>query len=147
MSIPGMYGDTGQPAGHTPGQAYGTQPGSTIVNTMNDPLAQMRSPAASLRPLTALLATLALLGSFVLLGWQWSQGFTAASQVLDRCLPGAVECVVDPAVRSLLVDPLLLAAGMFALAVGALTDSRRRPAMGLVLALGAVVIGVLLVTR
>ena len=147
MTIPGMYGSAGPQAGHTPGQAYGTQPGSTIVNTMNDPLAQMRSPAASLRPLTVLLATLSLLGSFVVFGWRLSQDLEAAMRVLDNCPPGVAECLVDPVVRTQLVDPLLLAAGMFALAVGALTDSRRRPAMGLVLALGAVVIGVLLVTR
>ncbi|PWD52213.1 hypothetical protein C8046_17760 [Serinibacter arcticus] len=133
-----MYGPSGGPP------ARGS---STIINTMSDPMLHTGSPAASLRPLTTLVGTLALLGSFVALGWRWSQDASVALDLLSTCPVGSdPACPVQPTIRQALLDPLLLAAGMFALSVGALVDSRHRPLTGLLLAVGAVVLGVLVVT-
>lgn len=50
--------------------------------------------------------------------------------------------------RAAVLDPTLLAAGMFATAIGAFADAKTRPATGLVLGLASVALGVaLVVTR
>lgn len=142
MSIPGMYGGSGPLPGQSPAHAGA----GTIVNTMADPSGYTVTPTGGLRPLTTLLATLTLLGSFAVVGWRWLRDGEAALDVLLACPVGQVECAVQPAIREGLLDPLLLGAGMFALAVGAFTDARRRPATGLLLAVAALVLGVLAVT-
>lgn len=146
MSIPGMYSGAGpvpgQPSPHSPDRAGA----GSIVNTMADPSGYTATPTGGLRPLTSLLAFATLVGSVALVVWRWSRDGATALDVLGSCQVGQVECVVQPAIRAGLLDPLLIGAAMFALSVGAFTDARRRPATGLLLAVAALVLGVLAVT-
>lgn len=127
--------------------SYGPRAGAPVlaVSTMTDPLHHTRTPGAGLRPLTALIATLTLVGAFVAVGWRWSQDGSVAWDLLAACPAADVACPVQPAIRQALVDPLLLGAGMVALSVGAFVDARRRPVTGLLLAAGAVALGALVV--
>ena len=130
-----------------PGGPTGSAGATTVINTMTDPLASATRPSG-IAGLTRLLATLGLLGSFAALFWRLGQGLPTAADFLNGCATGDAACLVDPVVRAAVLDPTLLAVGMFATAIGAFADAKNRPATGLVLGLASVALGVaLVVTR
>ncbi len=130
-----------------PGGPAGSAGANTVINTMTDPLAQATKPSG-LAGLTRLFATIGLIGSIAALFWRLGAGIPTAADFLAGCSAGDAACLVDPVVRAAVLDPTLLAAGMFATAIGAFADAKTRPATGLVLGLASVALGVaLVVTR
>ncbi|GMA30739.1 hypothetical protein [Litorihabitans aurantiacus] len=80
------------------------------------------------------------------LGWRWANDAAPALDALGDCRVGDLDCPVAPEIRQALLDPLLLAAGAFSLAVGALVDARRRPALASLMIAGAIVLVTMVVT-